>query len=571
MRLLCALFLAPFPLAAAASQLLAGTWGVAPALAAICAVFALFWGLAAMLVATGRRRAAEMTALGLGLAGIALAIAAAGGAASPMALLVAAPAVESYRIAGTRRALLAGAAGGVAALASGLVLPQLSAVPLPHNGPAAAHWLVAFVYAASLGLRWPLLRGAEKDATAEPDEDCFERHMNALLLRLSRSGDVRRASAKAAALLNVPADILLASGFFDRIHVADRVAYLRAVSQVHGDARPRTLDIRLRRAAGHQAADSFRRFSVELFRADDPDTIVAVVRDEEDKAALEAQLARAREDGRAAALESERLMAAVSHELRTPLNAILGFSETLLMEIFGRFADDRQREHARLIHQAGEHLLSVVNATLEISKVGSGTYALNCEAVDFRDVAEASLALTRAQAERRSIDIALASPPDLPPLICDRRALRQILINLLSNAIKFSLPGGKVTVAAGWAGDRFRFSIADDGVGISADDLRRVGRPFMQARTEATREVEGTGLGLALVRGLVDLHGGTMTMESTPGEGTRVTVLLPTPVMWDGDNVPSPTGVRAFEPAIDPTIGPTIDNEWDDENYRKSA
>src|SRR5690606_30572090 len=222
-----------------------------------------------------------------------------------------------------------------------------------------------------------------------------------------------------------------------------------------------------------------------------------------------------------------RFMAAVSHELRTPLNAILGFSDVLSHEMFGSFRDKRQLEYVRLIHDAGSHLLAVVNAILDVSKIESGTYEIRPEAFRFEDAVKLSLSMTAQQASDRDVSVTLDMPTDIGEVYCDRRAVQQVLINLLSNAVKFTPEGGAVTVTAERVGEKLQFHASDTGIGIASEDLKRIGKPFMQVQNDYTRQFDGTGLGLALVKGLVGLQGGGMTIESAPGAGTCVSITLP--------------------------------------------
>ncbi|EKF19793.1 sensor histidine kinase [Nitratireductor pacificus] len=554
------LFGAPFLFAAASVQLLSDVLDMAQAMALGCAAFGLCWMLATAILATARRGAAEIAALALGTLSLAGLIAAAGGLSSPMAIVAFALAAEAFWVAGTRRALLLGGGASLAAAALGGALTGALAQGGIAVPPSAAHWFVPVVYLATLLARLPGLRPESGRETPADDDAILADRMNALILRMNRAGEVSSASRQAGDLLQVRSDILLGSGFFERVHVADRVAYLCALSDIGSGARSRQLSIRLRMPAeqGDARVSGYRRFGVEFVSGAEPGEALAVIRDEGDKAQLEDEIAYMRERERATRAESRRVLAAVSHELRTPLNAILGFSDTLQMEIFGRFADERQREYVRLIHEAGAHLLSVVNATLEVSKVESGTYVLHPEAFSFADVVEASLALTIPQTTERPIAVKLSIADDVGVVHCDRRAVQQVLINLLSNAVKFTPENGEIVISAERTGDRIDFSVADNGVGIAADDLQRIGEPFMQVRSEATRHVEGTGLGLALVRGLVGLQGGGVMIDSAPGEGTRVTVSLP-------------VGAGTTKEIANRTKAPVIDEEWTDEEYRKTA
>ncbi|WP_244468079.1 sensor histidine kinase [Nitratireductor soli] len=559
-RMVAILFAAPFLFAGSAVQLLSEAWGVAQALALGCAAFGLCWMLATVILATARRGAAEIVALGLGIVAVAGLVAAAGGLASPLAIMAVALAVEAFWVAGTRRALIVGAGASFIAAVLGGGLAAMMASGSTAIAPSAAQWLLPVVYALTLIVRLPALRPAQGLQAPTDEDGILAARMNALVLHLNKSGEVSKASRQAGDLLKVRSDILLGSGFFERLHVADRVAYLCALSEIGSGAQARQTSVRLRMPVdeGDARVPGYRRFGIELVAGAKPDETLAIVRDEGDRAQLESEISDARERERATQVESKRVLAAVSHELRTPLNAILGFSDTLLTEIFGKFADARQREYVQLIHEAGGHLLAVVNATLEVSKIESGTYVLHPEAFSFANAVEASLALTMPRAAERSIDVKVAIDEDVGIVHCDRRAVQQVLINLLSNAVKFTPAHGEIVISAQRVGDRIDFSVADNGVGIAADDLQRIGEPFMQVRCQATRHVEGTGLGLALVRGLVGLQGGGVMIDSAPGEGTRVTVSLP-------------VGAGTTKDDLSRTTTPVIDDEWKHEEYRKTA
>ncbi|HEX4304388.1 MAG TPA: ATP-binding protein [Rhizomicrobium sp.] len=219
-------------------------------------------------------------------------------------------------------------------------------------------------------------------------------------------------------------------------------------------------------------------------------------------------------------------LANMSHELRTPLNAVLGFSEIIHTQMYGPIGDDRYRDYAGLINRAGTHLLDLIGDILDMSKIEAGKLELRREAVDTAALARECAELMAERAA--SAGVALRSDLVLaPPLVsADRRAIKQILLNLLSNAVKFTPQGGMVTVRVAEDGGECRISIADTGIGMPAGELHRIGNPFVQLSNNSGNHA-GTGLGLALVRGLIELHGGTFRIESVEGQGTTVTVLLP--------------------------------------------
>ncbi|MBS0331368.1 MAG: HAMP domain-containing histidine kinase, partial [Proteobacteria bacterium] len=220
-----------------------------------------------------------------------------------------------------------------------------------------------------------------------------------------------------------------------------------------------------------------------------------------------------------------RFLANVSHQLRTPLNAIMGFSDIMRQRLFGPMSE-RYAEYADLIHESGAHLLELINDVLDMSKIEAERFELARESFDARDAIAAVLRLMRGQAERAGISLKGDLAPGSMEADADRRAVKQIAFNLVANALKFTPRGGTVTISARPEGEVLRIVVADTGVGISPEDLERLGRPFEQAG-DPEQKAAGAGLGLSLVRAFARLHGGEMTMESTLGEGTTVTVRLP--------------------------------------------
>ena len=235
---------------------------------------------------------------------------------------------------------------------------------------------------------------------------------------------------------------------------------------------------------------------------------------------------------KAARLKDE-FLANMSHELRTPLNAILTFSESLLEEIPGPL-NDRQKNWIHNIEGSGMHLLSLINDILDLSKVEAGQMELHFEEVAVVEVCQASLLFVKEMALKKKLKLAFQLDNQLAKVEADPKRLKQILVNLLSNAVKFTPSGGKVSLEVRVDGDTsvIHYVVQDTGVGIAAADVARLFQPFTQLDSSLSRQHEGTGLGLALVRRLTELHGGSVTVESKPGDGSRFTVTLPyRPVM----------------------------------------
>ncbi len=225
-------------------------------------------------------------------------------------------------------------------------------------------------------------------------------------------------------------------------------------------------------------------------------------------------------------------LANMSHELRTPLNAINGFSEMMAEEMFGPLGDPRYRSYAQDILGSGQHLLALINDILDMSKIEAGKMSLHPEMLAVEDVVRDAATLIRDRAEMNGLALVIDLAQDTPPIEADYRALKQILLNLLSNALKFTPSGGRITVSAapvtgGRRLDELKISVADTGIGIAEEDLERLARPFEQVESQQAKTQKGTGLGLALTKSLIELHGGVMEIKSTPGVGTVVSLTLP--------------------------------------------
>ena len=391
----------------------------------------------------------------------------------------------------------------------------------------------------------PALRSAPKSLARTSvsllyvEEDRYRllaRNMSDVISRHRRNGAVQFISPAAEALLGTPVSRLLGHGLFDRVHVADRPAYLTALSDAARGGEARSVEFRApaRCAARHERRQNLGRFhlgrdALPAARTGrrKPTTAsesrgVAVMRDVTDRKIQEQALDLARTAAEQADAAKSRFLATMSHELRTPLNAIIGFSEMIVQEDVLMLDAARRKEYAQLINDSGQHLLSVVNGILDMSKMESGNFEISPEPFAPRAALLNCCNLLALKARENGIDLVTRAPEDLPVITGDPRAFKQIVLNLVSNAIKFTERGGTVTVSAGVEGSRLVLRVTDTGVGIAADDLKRIGDPFFQAGKTYQRRHEGTGLGLSIVKSLVALHGGEMTVQSKIDEGTTV-------------------------------------------------
>ncbi|CAO3406125.1 ATP-binding protein [Azospirillum largimobile] len=263
----------------------------------------------------------------------------------------------------------------------------------------------------------------------------------------------------------------------------------------------------------------------------EPRIYVGVIRDMTRRKQQEAEMIASKTQAELANRAKSEFLANMSHELRTPLNAIIGFAEVLDSEFFGT-VNERQKSCIADIHDSGKHLLDIVNAVLDMSKLESGQFDLCEEPVEVDEAVTHCLMMVRDRAASGGVTLNNLVTGAVATLWVDQRAFKQVVLNLLSNAVKFTPPGGSVTITAGLDqegnGDGgFRLSVADTGIGIPSDFMADLFQPFRQADNAANRRYEGTGLGLSISKNFIDLHGGTLTCDSTPGAGTTMTIRLP--------------------------------------------
>ena len=448
----------------------------------------------------------------------------------------------------SRRVVVFASVLALACAALLIVFGHFDLLPASDSSAVLRGALTAFGVASATVYAAALAFGAESLARVSVsllnvEEDRYHllaRNMSDVISRHRRNGAVQFISPAAEMMLGTPATRLLGHGLFDRVHVADRPAYLTALSDAARDGEARSVEFRLKRDAargGERGQNNTGDFIwVEMrCRPLEPASqtaapefeVVAVMRDVTGRKIQEQALDLARTAAEQADAAKTRFLATMSHELRTPLNAIIGFSEMIVQEDALMLDAARRKEYAQLINDSGQHLLSVVNGILDMSKMETGNFEISPEPFAPRAALLNCCNLLALKARESGIDLVTRAPEDLPFMNGDPRAFKQIVLNLVSNAIKFTERGGMVTVSAGVDGSRLVLGVTDTGVGIAADDLKRIGDPFFQAGKTYQRRHEGTGLGLSIVKSLVGLHAGEITVQSKINEGTTVTVALP--------------------------------------------
>jgi two-component system, cell cycle sensor histidine kinase DivJ len=446
--------------------------------------------------------------------------------------------------------LTLGCVGALTLIAHAGLLPPADTHPALRAALAAFGVASATLYASVLAFAADALARTSISLLSMEEERyrLLALNMSDVISRHRRNGAVMFISPAAESLLGAPVAQLQGHGLFERVHVADRPAYLTALAEAARGNTASSVEFRLRRdlssdqrSSNHpidfiwvemrcrpleRAGQVVSGVASGVASAADAE-VVAVIRNVTDRKHQEQALELARGAAERADAAKTRFLATMSHELRTPLNAIIGFSDMLVQEQTLRLNAERRREYAQLINDSGQHLLSVVNGILDMSKMESGNFEIVPEPFAPRAALINCCNLLALRARENSIDLSADAPQDLPDITGDPRAFKQIVLNLVSNAIKFTERGGKVTVAAGVEGTQLILRVSDTGVGIAPDDLSRIGDPFFQAGKTYQRRHEGTGLGLSIVKSLVHLHAGEMSIQSKLDEGTTVTVALP--------------------------------------------
>ena len=544
--------------APSALEVAAFAWLIAPIL--------LSWFLSR----TGRYEGAYMLS-SLALAGLVTALSANTGGIESFASIWLVIVPLEAALSASRRVVAFASALALSCAAALILSGHFAILPAADVSSALRVTLMAFavasatLYSAGLAFAAEALARTSVSLLSKEEERyrLLARNMSDVISRHSRNGAVQFISPAAESLLGIPVARLLGHGLFDRVHVADRPAYLTALSDAARGGEARSVEFRLRKDLSHldqrgqnsqvdfiwvemrcrpleQAAPHATASAAE---------VVAVMRDVTDRKIQEQALDLARSAAEQADAAKTRFLATMSHELRTPLNAIIGFSEMIVQEQALMLDAARRREYAQLINDSGQHLLSVVNGILDMSKMEAGNFEIAPEPFAPRAALVNCCNLLALKARENGIDLVVSAPQDLPQITGDPRAFKQIVLNLVSNAIKFTERGGGVTVSSGVDGSHLVLRVTDTGVGIAADDLKRIGDPFFQAGKTYQRRHEGTGLGLSIVKSLVALHGGELTVQSKIDEGTTVTVALPLAFSTPADQE-QPSNIATLTPSL---------------------
>ncbi len=461
-----------------------------------------------------------------------------GGVLSPLVVWFALVPAEAA-LAGGRPAVLRAAAAAAVAL---IVVALIEAVgALPASRLPVAIWEIYAISVLAAVIQAALVAAAAQDRQQAADLAAAQgaamyRFLadNAmdLITRHSSDGRIRFASPAAHTILDVTPESLVGLAPAALVHPDDLKAMQAAFMEAAYFARSASAEVRMRRRDGSYVWAEIRCRPAAPVHNEATD-IVAVTRDISERKAHERELIEARDLAESASRAKTSFLANMSHELRTPLNAIIGFSEVMTREMFGPVGSPKYLEYSRLIHESGGHLLELINGILDMSKIEAGKFELYEELFDLEEVATAAVRFVKLQAERSGVALKLIVAPSARTIFADKRAVKQVLINLLTNGVKFTPRGGDVKVQAIRDARGIELSVSDSGVGISARDLAKLGKPFEQVEGEHVRSKEGTGLGLALVKAFAAMHGGEATLESVLGEGTVVRVRLPYAAVGD--------------------------------------
>jgi PAS domain S-box-containing protein len=345
---------------------------------------------------------------------------------------------------------------------------------------------------------------------------------------LDRDGTIESVNASAEALFGLEAHEMQGRPFGELLTPETRTMALDYLAGLKDSGVASLLN------EGREVAASAGAGSIPLFMtmgrisSEEGGRFCAVLRDITHWKRIEAELTEAKRAAEEASQQKSEFLARVSHEIRTPLNAIIGFAEVMIEERFGPVDNERYREYLRDVRTSGEHVVSLVNDLLDISKIEAGKLDLTFAAVPLNDLLRECIALMQPQANRAHVVLRSSISRDVPAVVADERTMRQIVLNLLSNSVKYTGPGGQVIASTSLSdiGEAV-IRVRDTGEGMSEEELARAMEPFRQLSTAAIGDATGSGLGLPLTKALVEANRAGLSIKSKPGEGTVVTVTIP--------------------------------------------
>jgi len=363
------------------------------------------------------------------------------------------------------------------------------------------------------------------EETPEIYKVVFENAFDSIFIVDPESQRILDCNEIAAERLGYSRDEILSMGLAD-INVPEAYSAIRKTlhNQVHENAKER-FEREHRRKDGSTMPVEITSRVVDI---DGRKLVIAIARDITERRESEKELLKAKEHAEEANHAKSQFLANISHELRTPLNAIIGFSDILNLEMFGPITEPRYQEYALFINSSGQHLKNIVQDILDISKVESGAIQLDIRPVEIGAPLLSALEVVEPMRKEGQLQINADIPEGIPRVHVDETRMRQILINLLSNAIKFTPANGQIDITVSMdINDGIFISVSDTGIGIAESDLEKIFEPFVQAGDASSRSSEGVGLGLALCRTMIEMHDGELSIESSSGKGTTVTVKLP--------------------------------------------